>query len=175
MFKLTLDDPRFWSRVEKQEDGCWYWTGYIMPNGYGQVGRNHKVYLTHRYAFLLTHGWLPADRDICHTCDCRRCVNPDHLWVGTRAENLADMRRKGRRPVAFPVKADNRGERQGRATITDAQALQIRRDWAAGKYPSMTQMARVLGIQRNTVNRVIRRETWKHLPEEEYGVVVHSR
>lgn len=87
---------RFLAKVQKTET-CWLWTGYVMPNGYGKVGvpKTRRVVLAHRRAFELFRGYSPSGV-VMHTCDNRRCVNPDHLVEGTQEDNLRDMAAKGR-------------------------------------------------------------------------------
>ena len=90
-------DTAFWSKVRTGE-GCWEWTGAVGNHGYGILNRKairHTNILAHRYSWYLTHGEFPSGY-VLHTCDNRRCVRPDHLWLGSQAENLADMRAKGR-------------------------------------------------------------------------------
>lgn len=85
---------RFWARVTKSE-GCWIWD-VLATNGYGTFMVDRKPYKAHRYAYLLTHNELPDDLHVCHKCDNPSCVNPDHLFLGTRKDNMQDMVAKGR-------------------------------------------------------------------------------
>ena len=90
----------FWSRVNIDRhdvDKCWEWKGTVNSKGYGSVGINGKVYSTHRIAWMLANGREPLPgMFILHSCDNRRCNNPNHLREGTHQENTDDMHRRGR-------------------------------------------------------------------------------
>lgn len=91
-------EDRFWPKVEKT-DGCWLWTGSIDAYGYGQInsgGKRGRPLKAHRVSYALLVGPVADNRCVLHRCDNRRCVRPDHLWVGTRPENSRDMVAKGR-------------------------------------------------------------------------------
>lgn len=90
--------PRFWSKVQKT-DGCWFWTG-ARRNGYGRFGGTKPYRYAHRVAWELTHGPLesPAVK-VCHHCDNTLCVRPDHLFIGSQADNVKDRAAKGRTAV----------------------------------------------------------------------------
>ena len=90
-----MNAERFWAKVERGE-GCWLFTGYRASHGYGSHRYQGKAYRAHRLAYLLTYGTLPSDLNVCHHCDNPGCVRPDHLFLGTQADNMRDMIAKGR-------------------------------------------------------------------------------
>lgn len=84
-------------RARVKKSGCWHFIGSLSKTGYGVVGLNGKVIGAHRAAWILTNGEVPDGLFVCHKCDNRRCINPDHLFLGTAKDNTQDMISKGRR------------------------------------------------------------------------------
>lgn len=86
---------RFYNKVNKT-NSCWLWTGSLTGNGYGKINIDKKYISTHRLAWELVNGPIPEGMHICHTCDTRLCVNPEHLFLGTPKDNAMDREQKGR-------------------------------------------------------------------------------
>jgi hypothetical protein len=134
---------RILAKIAKDEKtGCWNWTAHGRQDGYGLVWSEGRAERAHRAAYRAFTGNLAADDVVCHTCDNRRCVNPDHLFIGTRGDNNRDAAKKGRN--AF-------GPRNGHAKLTPAQVVFIR--GSAGV--SQTEVARQFGVSQSTISRII--------------------
>lgn len=76
--------------------GCWLWKGFVHKNGYGEMSYHGDGKRVHRLSYFLFKGPIPEGMDVCHACDVRHCVNPDHLWIGTRKQNMEDCSSKRR-------------------------------------------------------------------------------
>jgi len=96
--KTNLCD-RFWPNVEKRPSGCWFWTGARKHTGYGQIWVVNSAKTAHRISWILHNGPIPTGLCVLHKCDNPPCVNPDHLFLGTRADNNLDCVAKGRNVI----------------------------------------------------------------------------
>lgn len=169
VYVTTPPEIRFWKYVQKTE-GCWLWTASKRVHGYGQFGKSHgDIVLAHRFSWELHRGPIPSGLFVLHACDNRPCVNPDHLWLGTAADNAADMARKGRstkgdrNPSRLYPERRARGEHHGRSKLTTEQVQEIRRVYAATDV-SQAALARRFSVCQQTVHLIIRRKKWTHLP-----------
>lgn len=145
---------RFWNKVKKTE-GCWEWIGLLKPNGYGWFSIGKRPINAHRMAWELTHGAIPPKTNVCHRCDNRRCVNPDHLWLGTQSENLLDMWRKGR-GVSRPNPKRGEENYQAKLSWNDVRFIREQR----GKLSQRT-LAKMFGVCQQTVCEAQKGLTWK--------------
>lgn len=151
---MTVSD-RFWCKVERRDpDACWPWTASVQRGGYGQFGVQGTMRAAHRVAYELTHGVALAQaQHVCHRCDNPRCCNPGHLFLGTQADNLADMRAKGRaRGGSMP------GTSNPASRLTESMVAEIRRRLAAGE--RQVDIAAAVGISRAAVSKIRTGRTW---------------
>jgi hypothetical protein len=145
---------RFWEKVRTSGDGsCWEWTAGSDALGYGKFGVGGGVVVrAHRFAYELRHGPIGDPKKVVmHTCDNRRCVNIDHLVLGSRADNARDRDRKGRTA---------KGEQQ-KHKLTEEEVRQLRTLRALGvEYSWLSRTFRISG---GVAHRVVHRQTWKHV------------
>lgn len=152
---LKKDITRFWSRVLKT-DNCWLWMGARGGKGnkYGYfMLRGNKQWSAHRFAYTVAHGKIPKGMLVCHRCNKGLCVNPDHLYLGTNKQNLADAYRDG---------LTVRGEQSPQAKLTTAQVLEIRRLFDEG-VTSKKAIADMHGVSDSTIRRIGSRRGWRHV------------
>lgn len=148
-------EERWVANTRLMPSGCILWVGSISPStGYGQV-KGDKQTSAHRLAWQRSYGPIPEGLHVCHICDVRACVNPAHLFLGTPADNMADMKRKGR---------SLRGERQHQSCAGEDDVRAIRMLWdTEGVRPK--DLAKFFGFSSSTINGIIYRHTWRHLPD----------
>lgn len=136
-----------------EQSGCWEWTGSKYPKGYGQFwsgtrGRSGS----HRFAYTVFNGPIPDGLHVCHKCDNPSCVNPDHLFVGTHGENMADMTAKKRHQF---------GSRSRNAKFTEDDVKEIRRAYQAGT--TQPELAAKFGVSDVTISKIVLAATWRHV------------
>jgi hypothetical protein len=143
----------------RKGDGCWTWIGLLDNDGYGRAKITHNGKRlqgrAHRISWLIHNGPIPDGMHVLHACDQTSCVRPGHLFLGTIADNNADRDAKGRQA---------RGERCSLTKYTAELVQKLRQEYVPRKM-SCTKLAAKYGLSASNVETIIRRRTWKHLPE----------
>lgn len=148
---------RIMSKVDVDRNGCWIWKGSYRKSGYGKMNVGSKASGTRhtatasRVSYETFVGPIPDGMVICHKCDNPKCVNPNHLFVGTFKDNYDDMVAKGRRNNA-------RGSRIATSKLTDAKVRKIKKSRR-----STQELADQFGVSASTVRRILNGTTWKHV------------
>ncbi|MEN9726027.1 MAG: hypothetical protein RL434_393 [Pseudomonadota bacterium] len=143
---------RFDAKTVVRDDGCVEWTAALRSNGYGQfhmrrIGANM---LPHRFAWIRQHGPIPEGMLVCHKCDNRKCVNPDHLFLGTPADNSADMVAKGRgKGFSMP------GVKHPRHKLSPVEVEAIRLSGS-----SYRELSAAFGVSKSQIHRIKAGAQW---------------
>ena len=154
---------RLWAKIDRREPAeCWPWIGENLTRGYGTIGRGGRgrgMILAHRAVWEDVHGPIPEKSSLAHgyvvmhLCDNRLCCNPDHLRLGTQAENVRDMDAKGRR-----VNRPRRGEAHHKAKLTEDDVRAIR-----ASNDSQYVLAKRFGVSRPMIGYIKRGLSWRHI------------
>jgi hypothetical protein len=136
--------------IPEPNSGCWLWTGSVGGGGYGAFWMNGRHYLAHRASYEIFVRKPHPSRAVCHRCDVPLCVNPAHLFEGTRADNSADMVAKNRQ---------SKGEQRANSKI-DRETVGLIRSSVL----SDTEWATRLGVTKGTINHIRHRRNWRHIP-----------
>lgn len=157
-FPETPITKRLCSRVNFDDPtGCWLWTGTTRgthPLMYGVMKANGQTWSVHRLSYTLANGPIPDGLLVCHRCDTPLCIRPDHLFLGTHADNMRDCWEKGRHSVL-------RGEDNGNHQLSEEQVIDIRERFASG-HIDQTTIAKEHGVARSLIGMIVRGEIWQH-------------
>lgn len=157
--KIKPIAERFWAKVNIPDDHekCWEWQGSKDGNGYGSLIIRKKMIqvrlTTHRISWEIAYGEIPEGLCVCHKCDNRKCVNPNHLFLGTNLDNIRDKIQKGRQPV---------GEKVPNHKLTSEQVRLIRQEYASGQ-KGQRKLAKEFGVDKTTIKNIVHRTTWKEV------------
>lgn len=138
-----MDRERFFSKVTKTST-CWLWTGSLSRDGYGHLRVGHHTTGAHRLSYEIHHGKIPKKLAVCHSCDVRNCVNPEHLFLGSWKDNAIDCILKGRRA----------------RKLTIEQVVEIRLDEVSSHY----RLGKKFGVDPALIGRIRRGSAWKVMP-----------
>jgi len=143
---------RFWGKVDIKIGGCWEWKGATQSKGYGSVARGDgTTALAHRIAYELVYGKIPKGLCVLHNCDNRKCVNLNHLFLGTIQDNNRDKCAKNRQ---------SKGENSGRSKLKVEDVLHIRRLHNNEGY-SIAKLARQFNISSSHISDITKEKYWK--------------
>lgn len=159
-FELRPTLHRFMAKVVADQSGCWKWHGAIQrATGYGRFGISSRdVTYAHRAAYRLFVGEIPAGMYVCHKCDVRDCVNPDHLFIGTPADNMRDASIKGR--IKLPAASQAlKGELQPMAKLSNADVVAIRKS-----HKRNVDLASEYSVSQATISLARRGMTYRGAP-----------
>lgn len=143
MMDLKDVRKRIINRIDISDSGCWDWTLKIRPNGYARTTYKKVSWYAHRLSYAAFKGEIPEGLDVCHSCDNRKCVNPEHLFAGTRKENMQDAVSKGRQA---------KGEDLPQSKLSNDERWQVLEMIRAGfKYKAI---AKLFNVTRYAINHI---------------------
>jgi hypothetical protein len=161
MTKINIEQ-RFMNKVNKNVDtGCWEWVACTDECGYGEFKIDGNSRHAHRVSWELFIGEIPEKMEVCHTCDNPPCVNPDHLFLGTHKENMADMVKKGRYvkgKIYKGIESFHRGSLSPCAKLTEDNVIEIVNRVDNGE--AMYSLAKEFGVSYNTIRQIITGKRW---------------
>lgn len=159
---MDLKD-RLASRITVDSHGCWRWNG-AKSSGYGRIKIARRLHLTHRVSWEIHIGEIPDGLNVCHKCDVRDCLNPEHLFIGTQSENMIDAYKKGRIRITYgprPNDFRHRGESNHNAKLNRtilSEAAILRKEGATYR-----SLGLKYGVNIQTIRRALIGEGWKIL------------
>ena len=169
-------EQRFWAKVDvRSPKDCWEWTAYKCSDGYGRMSVNNRLRRATHILFYLRKGyWPPKGRTCNHHCDNPGCLNPRHLYLGTKKSNARDMVQRGRANHTRGKRGRNnslKGEQLPQAKLTRMQVWCIRALYRWGT-TNKSELGRRFGVHRETISMIVHhnrgKHLWKHLPLTEH-------
>lgn len=141
---------------------CWDWLNGLHGGGYGFIQYKGKRWTASRASYDIFVGEIPEGMFVCHTCDNKKCCNPEHLFVGTQADNIADMYNKGRENTSGLLLGRKPGEMRGRSKLTDDGVLEIMSMLKSGDM-DQAEIAEKFGVHKATISKINCGTRWRHI------------
>lgn len=146
---------RFLNKIIKTKS-CWIWNAGLFSSGYGQFFNGKNKITAHRYSYILHNGTIENNKlVVCHSCDNKKCVNPEHLFLGTQKQNIRDMMSKNRQKFG-----KHPGQLNGRAKITKKQVDEIRKKYYNEKISAL-KLGKEYNISESQTLRIIKKQSWR--------------
>lgn len=153
-------EQRFWEKVDKRSnDECWNWLASTNTDGYGHLNINNKTRPAHRLIWEWYYGKIIKPMQVLHKCDNRKCVNPNHLFLGTQQDNIQDMINKNRQKC---FDYDQRGENHSHNKLTNVDIINIRKQYKNGNI-TQRELAKKYNVGQSQINRIINKKNWGHI------------
>lgn len=154
LYITKSDIARFHKKYEiDNETGCWNWTAGLFKSGYSQF-YFPPIQRGHQFSYLVYNGnEIKNNEVICHKCDNPKCVNPDHLFLGTAYDNMHDMIQKGRKKVGLD---------SGKSILTEFDVINIRKKFNSGNFTVM-ELSRIYKVSWTNIKKIVSNNTWKHI------------
>jgi len=163
--------------IEKslKKDGCWIWIGVVSNAGYGKTRYEKKDISAHRLSYIVFIGSIPDGKNVCHKCDEKRCVNPEHLWLGSQSENIKDCVKKGRftgtkgfkwtdevrKKMKNRTHADRKGEKHHLKKLINDDIKEIRRLYDSGI--NQKELSLRYKVHQSCISNIVRYKSWSHI------------
>lgn len=173
-FDLMTTNKRLYSKSKPIQcqyqdlEPCWIWTAYTLYNGYGRFRLNGKTQYSHRVSWEISKGPIPPKICVLHKCDTPACINPDHLFLGTHADNVADKIRKGRgndgdkngartKPASIP-----RGESRPFSKLSEENIKDIKKLYVRNQF-GFKKISKIFDVSPSTIKSIIKQKKWTHV------------
>jgi len=145
---------KIFNNIKKNENGCWEWTGGLSARGYASMHYEGKRTPLHRLSYILFRGPIPNDKLACHTCDNKKCINPDHIYIGTHKTNFRDAKERNRLRT-------RRGSAHPSSKLNEDKVRFIRFHYQNGF--DIREMSSFFGVTKSILYQTAKGQRWKHV------------
>lgn len=163
--ELEKVKKRLLNGIEVSNEGCWVWKKGCFDHKYGCIRVKDKMCLAHRISWVIFKGEIPEGLFVLHKCDVTRCINPEHLFLGTQQDNMDDMYRKGRQGKQV-VREDQRGKLNNMSKLKEEDVKEIKRLLNKGELTNQ-KIADRFHVSQSQISGIKNNKFWSHLKEED--------